>query len=197
MKGIRAILILFFGIFPALMNGHNPNEVQYDFKLSSNVPTLEIHLTPITLVNLVKHLYPELKDAKTIKLEDYVNDFEAYFNSTVLLKTEGKTFQYKLMSHNLYDHDALLNFNIKTTSKDINSFDLTLTSFTKVYKRISNVVTLKSQQIDTHFNLSANRKHFSYEKGNRFSIKQDILQVSLWIGLSVFFSFFIFRLKRP
>jgi len=158
MKKIKSILVLLLGIFPALMNGHNPNEVQYDFKLSSNVPTLEIHLTPITLVNLVKHLYPELKDAKTIKLEDYVNDFEAYFNSTVLLKTEGKTFQYKLMSYNLYDHDASLNFRVLNEISLSKIYSIEIDAFCSVYKRIRNTVRLNIHGVERKYQLNRSKR---------------------------------------
>lgn len=196
MKQVRFIILCFLGLLPILIHAHNPNEVQYDFKLDANHSTLEIHLTPMTLVALVQHLYPELKDEKLIKLEDYVEDFEFYFNSTIAFKTEHETFQYELMSYNLYDHDAWLNFKVKAASKAVSTFDLILTSFTTVYKRISNVVTVSSKQIDTKFKLNANQKYYRYKKNHDSAGKQDMLYASLCLGLSTFFGVLIFRLKK-
>lgn len=185
------------GLFPIFIQAHNPNEMQYDFKLDADHSTLEIHLTPITLVALVQHLYPELKDEKLIKLEDYVEDFEVYFNSTIEFKTDNETFEYELTSYNLYDHDAWLKFKVKAASKAVSTFDLTLTSFSTVYKRISNVVTVSSKQIDVKFKLNANQKYYKYKKNHNSATKGDVLHVSLWLGLSTFFGFLIFRLKKP
>lgn len=197
MEKARFIILCFLGLFPIFIHAHNPNEMQYDFKLDADHSTLEIHLTPMTLVALVQHLYPELKDEKLIKLEDYVEDFEAYFNSTIQFKTENEAFQYELMSYNLYDHDAWLKFKVKAPSKVVSTFDLTLTSFTTVYKRISNVITVSSKQIDIKFKLNGNQKYYKYKKNQDSAIKEDVLHVSLWLGLSTFFGFLIFRLKKP
>jgi hypothetical protein len=197
MEKARFIILCLLGLFSILIHAHNPNEVQYDFKLDADHSTLEIHLTPMTLVALVQHLYPELKDEKLIKLEDYVEGFEVYFNSTIAFKTGNGAFKYELMSYNLYDHDAWLKFKVKAVSKAVSTFDLTLTSFTTVYKRISNIVTVSSKQIDIKFILNGNQKYYKYKKNHDSATKGDVLHVSLWLGLSTFFGFLIFRLKKP
>lgn len=158
MKKIKSILVLLLGIFPALMHAHHPNEVHYDFQVNANASTLKIHLTPITLVDLVQYLYPELKDIETIKLENYVNDFETYFNNTIKLKTENKTFQYKLVSYNLYDHDASLNFRVLNEISLSKIYSIEIDAFCSVYKSIRNTVRLNIHGVERKYQLNRSKR---------------------------------------
>lgn len=198
MKLQKVLCSCIFGVLMSIGYAHNPNEMQYDFQLSQDTGTLEIHVTPMSLVALVHYLYPETRTKSTIDLEHYLKDFEAYFNKTIDLKLSDNRLRYKLEAHNLYDHDAFLRFDIETPLSAVHTFDMTLTSFTTIYKRIRNTVMISSEDMTVKFALSAKKTHYNYQKKQQSAFSSDeAIYLIFGIGLSTVFGGILLRLKKP
>lgn len=120
---------------------HNPNEVNYNIVVNDAKQELVVHFTPMTAIQLVKTIQPELKDVKLIKLENYLGKFEDYFNNTITLSIDGIDQRFALVANNLNTHDATLTFALAIDTEKAESFEITVTSFTEIYRRIENVVS--------------------------------------------------------
>ena len=131
-------------LLTSLVNAHNPDEVAYFFSVQRSEPELIIHFTPKAAVDLIRFLNPELKTKPVIKLEDYLDDFESYFNKTVQLYLENRDVTFQLVDSNLYEHDATLYFKLNAEVASGADFDITITSYLDIYKHIKNFVSVKT-----------------------------------------------------
>jgi len=142
MKVVKNIVRLFFIVFVYnLTFAHNPDEINYNFVLNKETQQLTIHFTPVAAFHLIQELHVELRMERALKLNDYLSDFEAYFNKTITLKTGNKQGHFHLIENDLVSHDATLTFTIENIGYNEEVYQITVSSFTEIFKRIKNDVT--------------------------------------------------------
>ena len=121
---------------------HNPDEINYDIVINEDTQELTIHLTPVAAFHLIQELRVALRMERVIKLEDYLSDFEAYFNQTINFKIGEDQVLFKLIESDLSSHDATLTFNLENVNSKEENYKVSVSSFTEVFKRIKNNVSI-------------------------------------------------------
>lgn len=142
------------------VKAHDPDQISYHFMRYGEGARLEIHLTPAGAFELVKSLHADLNDTSIIRLSDYTNDFETYFNETITLCLIEKDIKFKLATANLVQHDAVLHFDLVNFEGSFDAFDLTISSFTDIYRRTQNHVTVSGLNVLKQFTLDASNQAF-------------------------------------
>jgi len=137
LKIIRIALMVFMC---NLTYAHNSNEIIYKVVVDHEQQRLIINLTPSAAINLLQQLNLELKSEKEVQLENYLNEFEIYFNKTIDLKIDAQSVDFQLVDHQLKGHDATLTFSLKNLPTTSTQFEITITSFLTVYDRVMNIV---------------------------------------------------------
>ena len=134
---------------------HDPDQIGYHFRLNKEIPTLKVHFTPKSALDLIMYLKPELKDQEAIRLADYGADYEQYFSETVNLYVGGSAISFKLVESDLLQHDATLTFHLSGIPREVQGFQVVVTSFTEIYQRTINKVTIESIEATTSFALDS------------------------------------------
>ncbi|WP_353779494.1 DUF6702 family protein [Winogradskyella sp. 3972H.M.0a.05] len=158
-----ALLVSFFMVRYSAV-AHNPNEVNYNIVVNDEKQELVVHFTPMTAIQLLKVLEPKLKDAKLIKLENYLDTFETYFNETIIFSIDSNTIEFDLIDSDLNKHDATLTFHLDLVLMESPSYEITVNSFTEIYKRLQNVVTIELDGKQSNCILSESSTHCSSDK---------------------------------
>ena len=169
MQTIKNIVPLFFIVFICnLSYAHNSDEINYDVIVNEEMQQLTVHFTPVAAFHLIQELRVELRMERTIKLEDYLADYEAYFNRTFLLKTGDQEATFHLLKSDLTSHDATLTFSMENVNFEVDTFQITVLSFTEVFKKIKNNVNFIINKGSYNCNLNKEKTDCS--------IKIEVLQ---------------------
>lgn len=116
---------------------HDPSQITYHFEKEG---LLEIHLTPKGAIDLLSTIIPELEQQAVVNPNEYYDTFELYFNETIDLEIEGVSFWFSFLDADLAGHDAVMRFTIDDFAGDFAGYQLAVSSFTEVYRRVSNYV---------------------------------------------------------
>ena len=139
--------------------GHNPNQIGYE--LNDKDHSLTVHFTLRSAMDLIKKICPEVKDHKSnLKISDYFQDLSVYFNTEIQLQINGADVSFFLKESQLNRHDAFLKFDI-TQIPDWDTIEMTVNSFTEVYKRTKNIVNIGSRETKKEFYLDKNNRYFN------------------------------------
>ena len=101
-----------------------------------------IHFTPKAVIDLLRYLKPELRNKAIIDTADYYEDLTKYFNETVRLDTGGALVTLTFSKANLTGHNATFVLKLVNIEDWSGNLDVSVHSFTDVYKRIQNHVIL-------------------------------------------------------
>lgn len=145
--------LAFFALFVVglLTHAHSPTELGFKFVEENDQTYLEIHLTTITLFDLLYSVEPELKTSESLNLSQYVTTYEAYFNQALDLNLNGRDRELAYVDANLIVHDASIKFLVKDFEEDISSYALTIGGFA-FYQKPSFTVLFRTNSVDqTYF----------------------------------------------
>lgn len=162
MKNILKFLLTFclITLITLEVKAHDPDQISYHFMRFGEGAKLEIHFTPAGAFELIKSLHTDLNDTSIIRLSDYRNDFETYFNETISLCIAEKEIKLKLVNANLVQHDAILHFDLVNFQDSFDTFNLNISSFTEVYQKTRNHVTVSGFHVLKQFTLEASNQAF-------------------------------------
>lgn len=171
-KYISIVLLCFFGTIQ--VKAHNPNDISYFFKLDEK--RLVIHLTPRSAIDLLEHRHPQLRNESRFSLHSYTLDFQSYFKGHVLLTIDNIPISMTLVETQLDKHDARLIFELVNVPNTPKGFDLTISSFLGLYKKVENHVFIQSDGAKYHYALENNRTHVldSFQTTNNQDITSKI-----------------------
>lgn len=149
---------LFTLLFAALLacfsaKAHSRTEIGYSFHEEDQKTYLEVHLTSLTLFDLVYDLRPELKSQVSLNLGDYTADYESYFNEKIDLELNHKEQTLKYVDANLIIHDATIKFLIEGFDDPINSYKVAIGGF-DFYQNPSFTVMFKTTTVKENCFLS-------------------------------------------
>lgn len=142
---------------------HDPDQISYQFKRSQDSAQLHIHLTPKSILDLVKSLRSELNDTSVVRLSDYYTDLAQYFNESIVLKVDNKPIRFVLYEADLIHHDAYLGFKLVGFGGSFEGFELSINSFTELYKRTENHVSISIDQEELSFTLNSSVTRYSHK----------------------------------
>ena len=178
------ILFYVIGLFLCAVvqvNAHNPNEISYFFKMDQK--ELVIHLTPKSAIDLLESLHPHLKKEHQFSLRSFDKDFQRYFKERVLFKVNDSAIPLQLVETRLNDHDATLRFIMEDVPQRPEHFQISVLSFTEVYKRTKNHVFLYSRTTKQHYALDVGHKtiagDFKQNENQHLNTKIILLSISL------------------
>ena len=154
-KYISIVLLCFFGTIQ--VKAHHPNNISYFFKLDEK--QLVIHLTPRSAIDLLEHRRPQLRNESRFSLHSYTPDFQSYFDGHVLFTIDRIPISMALIETQLDKHDAKLVFELVNVPNTVKDFELTISSFLGLYKKVKNYVFVHSNGVKHHYQLDNNRKH--------------------------------------
>ncbi|GAB5401040.1 MAG: hypothetical protein Aureis2KO_26250 [Aureisphaera sp.] len=159
MQKIRLVwLVVCIGMVSTVC-GHNPNQIGYN--LNEEDQSLTIQFTLRSALDLVEHICPGVKGNTTFQFSDYYQDITTYFNSEIQLQINNKSIQFQLDNASLNAHDAFLKFNLDPIS-NWKSIEMTVDSYTEVYRRTKNIVKIACRDESKKFLLSKKDRHISY-----------------------------------
>ena len=139
---------IYFAVFVFFMTylsvfAHSPYEISYEINLNQEHPTLTVHLTPKTALDLVSYLKPELANQTVIKLDDYTKEYTEYINENLLVFADEQAVHFIFQQANLSQHDATLVFTIAQLPALASHFKLTANCFTDIYRKPQNIIKLQ------------------------------------------------------
>ena len=111
------------------IHAHARTEIGFRFTEEEQKTYLEIHLTSLTLFDLLHHLYPELKSRESLNLGHYTADYEAYFNQILDLELNGEEQKLEYVESNLIIHDATIKFMIEDFNDSITGYHIAVSGF--------------------------------------------------------------------
>ncbi len=154
-KYISIVVLCFFVTIP--VKAHNPNDISYFFRLDEK--QLVIHLTPKSAIDLLEHMHPQLRNESQFSLHSYSMDFQSYFDGHVSLTIDRIPISMALIETQLDKHDGKLVFELVNVPNTVKDFELTISSFLGLYKKVKNYVFVHSNGVKHHYQLDNNRKH--------------------------------------
>jgi len=201
MKTLSKLLLVFCFLVFAGVNAeaHDPDQFSYQFTKGKTSNELQIHLTPKSAFDLILSLRPELSDTSVIRLKDYTVDFAEYFNKTIALMVQGKKVEFLLYAADLVQHDATINFQIDGYAGDFDNFNLTITSFTELYRHTENHVEIPISKGALSFILDGNKTSYSQMNvavGNSLLWNLPTIYLLAILLVVLFMSFLAFYLKK-
>ena len=111
---------------------HHPDEISYFLDIDKDKSSLTIHLTPLSAVELIRSLHPELKEVQQIKTASYYQDITAYFQETIRLEAGEKLLTLSFRQADFLNHDATLVLDINGDYRPGDSLRIQLSSFTEI-----------------------------------------------------------------
>lgn len=176
-------LALFALFIITRVQAHDPSQITYDFNEAGQ---LNIHLTPKGAFDVLQHIRPDLASESVLRLSDYYPDFTNYFNETIELTIAGKPIAFTLLKADLGKHDAIMVFKLVGFAGDYASYELFISSFTELYHRVNNTVSIPTQEGKHTFSLDDTRQFTSYQQvalltnGNTTHLKEEVAENS-WL----------------
>ena len=188
--------VLFIVFVCSFSYAHNPDEINYDFVIDDEKQELNIHFTPVAAFHLIQELRVELRMDRTIKLENYLIDFETYFNETISLTIGGTPIVLKLIKSDLMGHDAFMTFKVENANLEEVNYKISITSFTEIFPRIKNdvLITADNKPYYSSLNKSNTENSFKVVKIEEASFN-SFLMAGVAFMVLVFFAF-ILKLKN-
>lgn len=154
MKRLCATSWLFLLMFVSV-RAHHPNEVSYFFKLDEK--ELVVHLTPKSAIDILEHLYPDLKEQNHFLLASYSADLETYFNEHTVLTINDQVVSLGMVETHLNVHDATIKFELSDIPIKPKNFTITATGLLDVYKKGKNHVFLFTNGSKRHYVLDSSK----------------------------------------
>lgn len=187
----KLLLILVVCGISTLSSAHNPNQINYVFNEHNGLHQLSIHFTPKGAIDLLISLKPELENQDVIQLSDYHDLFTAYFNETISMVIEGRRVELIFQKANLKTHDATIDFQLKGIKDNYDGFFLKVDSFTEIYRRTKNFVSIPT---------STGLQQFILDKDNttcfgnnelyaKAGITMNYNRAMVWIAMALFLIF--------
>lgn len=155
------ILIALF-LLNTAVRAHDPDQLSYHFMRLGEGIKLEVHFTPASAFDLLKSTDSRITDTTVIRLRDYQRSFEEYFNKTISLKMGSEPIALKLTAAELTQHDAVLYFDLPELEDTFDRFELTVSSFTEIYRNTKNHVTISDRKLLKQFTLDAQNQVFQH-----------------------------------
>jgi len=121
---------------------HSPYEISYYFRVNNNQPTLTIHLTPKTALDLISKIKPELAHQSVLRLSDYTLEYTNYINEQLDFYVDGNNGLFLFQSADLSQHDATLIFSISAIPKTGKNFSVRNHCFLDIYRKPQNIIKL-------------------------------------------------------
>ena len=142
---------------------HDPSQITYDFNESGQ---LNIHLTPKGAFDVLQNIRPELASESVIRLSDYYPAFTDYFNQTIGLTIAGQRMGFTFLNADLGKHDATIAFQLVDFPGDYDSYELAISSFTELYRRVNNTVSFPIHEGKHIFSLGYKKQCASYQQAS-------------------------------
>ena len=111
------------------IEAHSRTEIGFRFSEKDENTFLDIHLTSLTLFDLIYDLYPELESKESLNLSHFEKDYEQYFNRKLSLTLNEKKCSLKLVDTNLITHDATITFQVENLTDEIESYRFVIEGF--------------------------------------------------------------------
>ncbi|MEM7368347.1 MAG: DUF6702 family protein [Bacteroidota bacterium] len=147
-------MICFFAANHSL-RAHDPDQITYQFWQEEKDGILTIHLTPKGAIDLLRYLTPELQSSAVIQVGQYSSELTQYFNQSIDLNIQGQNIELELLRSDLVNHDAVMEFRLKSFPGSFENYNLQLSSFTEVYRHVTNHITLELSDGAQHCELNA------------------------------------------
>ena len=147
------LFLLLFSIAPQL-EAHDSNQISYIFEREDEMGILTIHLTPKGVIDLLVNIQPELQDIAVIQPNEHYETLTNYFNETIDLKLDDKHIDFKFIKADLTVHDATMTFQLQNFGGSYEGFEVSVSSFTEVYKRTKNHVVFEMLEGEKNLRLT-------------------------------------------
>ncbi|MEM1406750.1 MAG: hypothetical protein AAGG59_08250, partial [Bacteroidota bacterium] len=125
----KIVFVVSTVLISSLSYGHSPTEISFRFTEENQKKYLQVHLTSITLFDMLYHLKPELKSRESLNLGHFIADYEAYFNQHIDLNLNGQDQVLEYVESNLIIHDASIKFLIRNFDEEINEYHMSVGGF--------------------------------------------------------------------
>ena len=126
----KRIMVLCLALVTCLsIEAHSRTEIGFRFSEKDENTFLDIHLTSLTLFDLIYDLYPELESKESLNLSHFEKDYEQYFNRKLSLTLNEKKCSLKLVDTNLITHDATITFQVENLTDEIESYRFVIEGF--------------------------------------------------------------------
>lgn len=130
---------------------HSKTEIGFRIVEEENQTFLEVHLTTLTLFDLLYELYPFLASEEVLNLNDYVTDYEMYFNQYINVTLNDEQQRLEFVDSNLISHDATIKFLIPEMNESVRNYEIVIGGF-QFYRHPSYTVLLTTPLItQSHF----------------------------------------------
>ncbi|MEM6737101.1 MAG: hypothetical protein AAF620_13630 [Bacteroidota bacterium] len=147
----KIIFVASVVLISSISYGHSPTEISFRFTEENQKKYLQVHLTSITLFDMLYHLKPELKSRESLNLNHFTADYEAYFNQHIDLHLNGQDQVLEYVESNLIIHDASIKFLIQDFEEEINEYEMSIGGFDFYSKPSFTVLFDTEKVIDVHF----------------------------------------------
>lgn len=181
-------LIIGIALFPLFVNAHNENEILYEF----NTQSLSVHLTPRTLIDLLKKTGEVPEDQAVVKLEGHKAFFGDYFDAQIEWKMGETDLGLKLESMDIGGHDAMIHFRPEPGPSPDGEVSITVNAFTEVYNHCSNEVkwTGEGQAYSCRLDGTNRTCRFTLE-----SVDAETLPIWLYVVVGVGFALLTYLVR--
>lgn len=179
----KYVLALFALLILTRAQAHDPSQITYDFNETGQ---LNIHLTPKGAFDVLQNMRPDLALESVIRLSDYYPAFTAYFNETIELTIAGQSIDFTFLKADLGKHDATIAFQLVDFPGDYASYEISISSFTELYRRVNNTVSIPTQKGKHTFSLDDKNQFASYQQaglvanGNHTRLYEEVAENS-WL----------------
>ena len=189
LKKLTIYLIVLMGYLSS--SAHSQTEIGFRFIEEDEQTYLEVHLTSLTIFDLLYDLYPYLKSKESLNLNYYVPDYEIYFNKHIDLKLNGSDRSLKFVDSNLATHDAKMIFLVQDLDHPIEKYEVSILGF-DFYRKPSYTILFTTPAItETHFltrddNTCTGMSPELADRNNLISdVYYQVLMIVIIIGLLV------------
>lgn len=164
-------------------HAHDPSQITYDFNETGQ---LNIHLTPKGAFDVLQNIRPDLASESVIRLSDYYPAFTDYFNETIELTIAGQPIDFTFLKADLGKHDATIAFQLVDFPGDYDSYEISISSFTELYRRVNNTVSIPIPKGKHTFSLDDKKQFASYQQaglvanGNTTRLNEEVAENS-WL----------------
>lgn len=130
------IYILFLSIIIKWQNAysHSPNEIGLHIIQKENVSQLEVHLTSLTVFDILYSRDSTLRKRHSLNLSQYDSHYQAYFNEHLNMKLNDKNVTLRFSDSNLTAHDATILFDIAGNKEVIQTYWIEISGFDFYFK---------------------------------------------------------------
>lgn len=127
---LTGILTILFGLSLSInVKAHSPTEIGFKFIQENEKTFLEVHMTSITLFDLLGEEVPSLKNSSSLDLTKYLDVYTEYFNRNLLIDINSSDQVLTYYSSYLMGHDTHIRFELKDVSERINSYAFQINAF--------------------------------------------------------------------